>query len=216
MEHIKSHPKVKVFLAKTDEFTEKIGYTEHGTRHAALVAKSAEKILKELGYPERDQKLSAIAGYLHDIGNCINRLNHAQTGAMMAYDILTEMNFHTDDIMDICGAIGNHHENEGQPVNTLAAALIIADKADVHKSRVRKGANIMHDIHDRVNASVEDSRIEINSKKKSIALKLKINTKISPFMEYFEIFMERMIMSKKAAEFLNCNYELYINKSKIL
>jgi len=216
MDHIKNNPKVQVLLAKTDEFTEKIGYTEHGVRHSELVARNAERILGELDYPIREQKLAAIAGYLHDIGNFINRINHAQIGAAIAYDILEEMRFKIEDVADICGAIGNHHENEGQPINTLAAALIIADKCDVHKSRVRKSANILLDIHDRVNFAVDHSEILIDKHKRKIKLDLHVDTKLSPVMEYFEIFVDRMLMSKKAAEVLNSEFELYINKNRIL
>jgi hypothetical protein len=216
MQHIKENPKVEVMLAKTDEFIGNLGFTEHGRRHAELVSSIAHNILKRLDYSEREQKLAEIAGYLHDIGNAINRVYHAQTGAVIVYDLLSDMNFNMNDIMDIVGAIGNHDENEGQPVSFIAAALIIADKTDVHKSRVRKTADIKMDIHDRVNWAVEKSFLNVKPEEKTIALELSIDTEISPVMEYFEIFMERMLMSRRAAEYLGCRFELYINQNKIL
>jgi uncharacterized protein len=216
MEHIKNHEKVKILLAKTDEFLENIGYTEHGTRHVELVSRIAHNIMVRLDYPMREQKLAEIAGYLHDIGNAVNRMNHAQTGAVLAYHLLTEMNFKMEDIVDICGAIGNHHEVEGKPISAIAAALIIADKTDVHKTRVRKNANVRMDIHDRVNWAVEKSFLNVNRDKRVIALELTIDAKISSVMEYFEIFLERMLLSRKAAEFLGCQFEMYVNGNKIL
>ena len=214
MQHIKDNPKVQIAQAKTDEFLEQIGYTEHGKRHSELVAHIAQNILRRLDYPEREQKLAEIAGYLHDIGNSINRINHAQTGALMAYDILSEMGFKYDDVLDICAAIGNHHEDEGLPVSPIGAALIIADKSDVHKSRVRKNLDSRLDIHDRVNWAVEKSFL--NVKPGTITLELTIDTEASSVMEYFEIFMSRMVLSRKAAEYLGCRFMLLINKSKIL
>jgi uncharacterized protein len=216
MEHIKNHPKVKILLMKTDEFLENIGFTEHGTRHAELVSHIAFNIMNRLDFPEREQRLVEIAGYLHDIGNSINRVNHAQTGAVMAHQLLAEMQFHYDDIVDICGAIGNHHEEEGRPVSGIAAALIIADKTDVHKSRVRKAADIKTDIHDRVNWAVEKSFLRVDKDKRTIALELTIDNSISSVMEYFEIFMQRMLLARKAAQFLECTFELNINGNKIL
>jgi uncharacterized protein len=216
MEHIKNHVKVKVLLSKTDEFLENIGFTEHGTRHAELVSRIAFNIMNRLEFPDREQRLVEIAGYLHDIGNSINRLNHAQTGAVLAHQLLAELNFHYDDIVDICGAIGNHHEDEGRPVSSIAAALIIADKTDVHKSRVRKTADIKTDIHDRVNWAVEKSFLKVEKDKRTIALELTIDTSISPVMEYFEIFLTRMLLARKAAEFLDCTFILNINGNKIL
>ncbi len=216
MQHIKENPRVEVMLAKTDEFIGNLGFTEHGRRHAELVSNIAHNILKRLDYSEREQKLAEIAGYLHDIGNAINRVNHAQTGAVIVYDLLNEMGFDINDIMDIVGAIGNHHEDEGHPISFIAAALIIADKTDVHKSRVRKTVDIKMDIHDRVNWAVEKSFLNVKPDENAIALELTIDTGISPVMEYFEIFMDRMLMARRAAEFLGCSFGLYINGSKVL
>ncbi|MBT3407102.1 HD domain-containing protein [Candidatus Woesearchaeota archaeon] len=216
MKHIINHPKVEVLIAKTDEFIEKIGYTEHGRRHAKLVSTIAYQILKQLDFPTRDQKLAEIAGYLHDVGNAINRINHAQTGAVIVYDLLNELNFNINDTVDVCGAIGNHHEDEGSPVNFIAAALIIADKSDVHKTRVRNVKDTLIDIHDRVNWAVEKSFVHVKPKEKIIALELTIDKKTSSIMEFLEIFMTRMKMCTKAAEFLECKFEVYINKNKIL
>lgn len=215
MDHIKNNPKVQILLARTDEALETIGFTEHGVRHSSLVSHIAYNILHRLDYPIRDQKLAEIAGYLHDIGNCINRSNHAQTGAILAYDILKEMNFKYEDIIDICAAIGNHHEDDGRPISFIAAALILADKSDVHKTRVKKNGDIKTDIHDRVNFAVEESRIIVKNQK-VISLDLKIDSRLSSPMEYLEIFMERMLLSRKAAAFLGCDFELYINNNKLL
>jgi uncharacterized protein len=214
MDHIKGNEKVRILLSKTDEFLGNINYTEHGFRHAELVSRISFNILHRLDFPEREQKLAEIAGYLHDIGNAINRVNHAQTGALLAYNILMELGFRYDDIVDICGAIGNHHEEDGRPISAIAAALQIADKTDVHKSRVRRDGDIKHDIHDRVNWGVEKSFLDV--KGRTISLRLTIDTDVSPVMEYFEIFMDRMLLSRKAAEFLDCTFSLYINDNKVL
>jgi hypothetical protein len=211
MQHVIENPKVKELIKKSDEYLKVIGYTEHGFRHAKLVASIALNILKILEYPVREQKLAEIAGYLHDIGNVINRHEHAQSGALIVYDILQEMNFKIDDVADICSAIGNHHEEDGDPVSNITAAVIIADKADVHKSRVRNKNQINFDIHDRVNYAVEESFVNVLPLDKKIVLKLKIDTKISSPLEYFEIFLDRMMLAKKAAEYLNCHFELVIN-----
>lgn len=214
MEHIKAHPKVQMLLAKTDEYLENIGFTEHGIRHAELVSRIAYNILERLEYPDRDRNLAEIAGYLHDIGNAINRVGHAQTGALLSHSLLSELGFKYDDIIDVSAAIGNHHEEDGRPISAISAALIIADKTDVHKSRVRKVADIKMDIHDRVNWAVEKSFLHV--KQSVILLELTIDTEISPVMEYFEIFLQRMLMARKAAEFLGCSFELQINRQRIL
>ncbi len=211
MQHVIDNPKVKELIKKSDEYLKVIGYTEHGFRHAKLVSSIAINILKILEHPIREQKLAEIAGYLHDIGNVINRHEHAQSGALIVYNILQEMNFKIDDVADICSAIGNHHEEDGDPVSNITAAVIIADKADVHKSRVRNENQINFDIHDRVNYAVEESFVNVLPLDKKIVLKLKIDTKISSPLEYFEIFLDRMMLAKKAAEYLNCHFELVIN-----
>ncbi|MEM4268381.1 MAG: HD domain-containing protein [Candidatus Woesearchaeota archaeon] len=216
MEHIKNHPKVQALLERADTFLKNIGYTEHGRRHAELVSKIAYNILQRLDYPVRDQKLAEIAGYLHDIGNIINREHHAQSGAMIAYNLLTELSFNYDDIIDVTGAIGTHHEVGGYPVNYISAALIIADKTDVHKSRVRNANTTSFDVHDRVNWAVERSFLKVLPEQKLIVLELQIDTKVSPVLEYFEIFLDRMLITKKAAEFLGCAFEMEINGKKLV
>jgi uncharacterized protein len=216
MEHIINHPKVQVLLERTETFLERIGYTEHGKRHASLVSSISHNILQRLDFPLRDQELARIAGYLHDIGNVVNREHHAQVGAMLAYQILTELDFKYDDIIDVIGAIGTHHEEDGYPVNLISAALIIADKTDVHKSRVQKNGSVATDMHDRVNWAVEKSFLNVMPEQKLILLELVIDTKISPVLEYFEIFISRMLIAKKAAEFLGCRFEMQINGKKLV
>jgi len=215
MEHIINNPKVQILLERTDTFLDKIGYTEHGKRHSTLVASIAHNILKRLDYPVRDQELARIAGYLHDIGNILNREHHAQSGAILAHQLLTELGFKYEDIVDITGAIGTHHEEGGYPVNAISAALIIADKSDVHKSRVRHENTLQFDMHDRVNWAVEKSFLHVAPEKKLITLQLQIDTKVSPVLEYFEIFLTRMLIAKKAAEFLGCRFEMEINNNKL-
>jgi uncharacterized protein len=215
MEHIKDNQKVQILLERADSFLEKIGYTEHGTRHAALVSSIAYNILDRLGYQPRDKDLAKVAGYLHDIGNVVNRENHAQLGAVIAYNLLSELNFEYTDIIDVIGAIGAHHEEDGYPVNFISAALIIADKADVHKSRVRSKTTTKSDVHDRVNWAVVKSYLNVKPEEKLITLELEIDTEISPVLEYFEIFLARMLISKKAAEFLGCTFEMQINGKKL-
>jgi uncharacterized protein len=215
MDHIVNHPKVQILLERTDTFLERIGYTEHGKRHAALVSSIAHNILQRLDYPIRDQELARIAGYLHDIGNVVNREEHSHTGALLAYDILTELNFKYEDIIDVIAAIGTHHEDDGYPVNTISAALIIADKTDVHKSRVRHENTLQFDVHDRVNWAVERSFLNVHPEQKLITLQLQIDTKVSPVLEYFEIFLTRMLIAKKAAEFLGCQFQMEINGNKL-
>ena len=213
---VKRNPKVQSYIRGTDESLEAIGYTEHGKRHAELVSSIAHNILIKLGRPEEVAELAAIAGYIHDIGNVVNRNNHAISGALIAKELLTEMGAPIEDVIKIISAIGNHHEEHSDPVNEIAAAVIIADKADVHRSRVRNPNTTSFDIHDRVNYAVTKSFAEVDALKKTITLELKIDTKISQPMEYFEIFMDRMIASRRAAEFLGCRFGLVINGNQML
>ncbi len=207
---------VKTYIKKADETLGIIGYTEHGERHAKIVARDSRRILKKLGKEERICELSAISGYLHDIGNVISRGFHAQTGALLTDAILTQMGMNRMDVAEVITAIGNHHEEDGLPVSDVTAALIIADKADVHRSRVRNIDFIKFDIHDRVNHSTESSKLRIDRNRKLISLIITIDTNISSVMEYFEIFLSRMIASRKASEFLGCKFELVINESKMV
>ena len=206
---------MKVYVRKADEALAEIGYTEHGERHVGLVANIARNILKRLGYSEREAELAAIAGYLHDIGNGVNREQHAQTGAVMAMTLLEKMGMGDIEIIKVIGAIGNHHENDGESVNAVAAALILADKSDVHRTRVRNPDMIKFDIHDRVNYAVEKSFLNVNEADKQITLELTVDTAISQVMEYFEIFMTRMLASRKAAKFLGTTFGLTVNGNRL-
>lgn len=213
---VRTNPEVQAFIQKADQAMEVIGYTEHGDRHARRVGKVAARILRDLKFSKREVNLAAIAGYLHDIGNVINREAQAQTGALLAHSVLSRMGMEPADLAEILAAIGNHHEKNGSPVSRVSAALILSDKADVHSSRVRNPKFIKFDIHDRVNYAAKKSTLHIDKEKKTIALALEIDTEISPVMEYFEIFMSRMLMSRRAAEFLGCIFQLVINGTKIV
>lgn len=217
IDELKKNETVKVFIKRTDMHLEAIGYTEHGFRHMTLVSVNSGMILETLGFTEKEIEMAKIAGYLHDIGNLINRLDHPHSSALLAKDILKDMGMAMEDIAVIMGAIGNHDESfGGEPVNPVAAALIIADKADVHRSRVRSTDQLQFDIHDRVNYAVEKSSLKVNIEEKTIALSLTIDTQISQVMEYFEIFLSRMLISKKAARYLGCKFQLIINDYSLL
>lgn len=192
------------------------GYTEHSHRHISIVSKRAGEILETLGYPERTVELARIAGYLHDIGNCINRTDHAHSGAMLAYNILKDMGMPVEERTEIMIAIGNHDEQTGTAVSDISAALILADKSDVHRDRVTNTNLSTFDIHDKVNYAVTDADLTIDSKEKRIVLKLTIDTEISPVLDYFEIFMDRTMMSKYAAKYLDIWFELLINDTRLL
>jgi metal-dependent HD superfamily phosphatase/phosphodiesterase len=213
---IKKDPQITAFIQKADQHLEAMGFTEHGFRHAGLVSNISQNILIRLGYPERQTELAAIAGYLHDIGNVVNRKDHGRTGAVIALDYLLRQGLEPLEAATIAGAIGNHEEEYGEAVNTIAAALILADKSDVHRSRVRNTDFATFEIHDRVNYAAAHSFLNVDSEKKSITLELKIETDICPVMEYFEIFLDRMMMCRRAASFLKCHFKIEINGAKIL
>ncbi len=213
---VKLNPKVKYYIELADRCLESLGYTEHGFRHVGWVAYQAGRILRELGYDERLAQLAEIAGYLHDIGNAINRVNHEVSGAMLAYDILKEMGMNHEEIGIVISAIGTHHEASGYPVSEVSSAVILADKADVHRTRVRKSGNIKVDIHDRVNYAVIDRELRIDAQARVITYDITIDTSISPVLEFFQIFMDRTIMAQKAASVLECDFSLYINQTKLL
>ena len=215
-ELVKENPRVKTFVRKADEALAEIGYTEHGERHVGLVSNIAYNILKRLGHPEREAELAAIAGYLHDIGNAVNRDHHAQTGGVMAMVLLREFGMADDEILPVIAAIGNHHENDGDPVNDIAAALILADKSDVHRTRVRNPDTIKFDIHDRVNYAVEKSFLNVDEDQKHITLELTIDSSTSHMMEYFEIFMTRMLASRKAAMHLGATFGMMVNGNRLV
>lgn len=213
---LKKDPEVNAYIAQADRYLEIIGYTEHGARHARLVAKNAYNILRELGYNEKMCEMAAIAGYLHDIGNVVSRERHEQISALIARDILTRLKMPAQDIAEIISALGNHHEENGNPVSEISAALILADKADVHQSRVRNPEFIKFDIHDRVNFAVKRSTLTVNRSERKIIFNLTIDTTIAPVMDYFEIFLSRMVISRRAADFLKCKFELVINNTKLI
>ena len=213
---VKKDASVKVYIAQADASMEALGFTEHSFAHVGRVAHIAGDILGKLGYPERTVELAKIAGYLHGIGNLVNRVDHSQSGAVMAFRILDRMNFPPEEIASIVTAIGNHDEGTGVPVNAVAAALIIADKSDVRRSRVRSKADIAVDIHDRVNYSVTSSDLQVDAEKKTMTLLLTVDTTVSSVMEYFEIFMKRMLMCRKAAQKLGMEFHLFINDQQLV
>ncbi|MCW5852182.1 MAG: HD domain-containing protein [Anaerolineae bacterium] len=206
---------VKAFIRRANEQLKLIGYTEHGERHASLVANIAHNILVRLGRPARQADLAAMAGYLHDIGNVVHRENHAQTSALIAFDVLQRLGLDPYETALVMGAIGNHEEERGDPVSEIAAAIIIADKADVHISRVQNPDPTAYDIHDRVNAAATKSFVHVSEDAKRIVIDLTINTQSATIMEYFEIFLSRMVIARKAAQFLNTSFELVINGTRL-
>ncbi len=213
---IREHPRVRNYVRMADAALEQIGYTEHGERHVGLVSRIAYNVLKRLDLPERTCELAGIAGYLHDIGNAVNREHHAQTGAVMAMQLLNDFGMADLEVLTVIAAIGNHHENDGDPVNPVAAAVILADKSDVHRTRVRNSEMIKFDIHDRVNWAVEKSFLNVDADKKHITLELTIDPAISHVMEYFEIFMTRMLASRKAAKSLGATFGLAVNGNRLV
>lgn len=215
-EDIKNDPDIRAYIACADESLQSLGYTEHSFAHVTKVAETAAYILSTLGYPEHDIELVKIAGFLHDIGNLVNRIDHSQSGAMMAFRLLDHLHMPAPDIATIITAIGNHDEGTGVPVNHVAAALILADKSDVRRSRVRNTDVASFDIHDRVNYSVEKSILKINEEHSLIKLKLHIDPHISSVMDYFEIFLVRMVMCRKAADKLNLQFKLIINEQQLI
>lgn len=215
-EDVKNNGSIKCYIAQADKALAAMGYTEHSFAHVGKAANTAEKILKTLGYSDREAELAKIAGYMHDIGNVVNRIDHAQSGAILAFRLLDKMGMEADEIAQVISAIGNHDEGTAAAVNPIAAALILADKTDVRRSRVRNRDFANFDIHDRVNYAVEESNIYFNEDNTAIVLELKIDTTISAVMDYFEIFLGRMMLSRKAAEFLNIKFELVINKQRLL
>lgn len=215
-EEVKRDDAVKVYIAQADASMEALGFTEHSFAHVTRVAEIAGDILEKLKYPARMVELAKIAGYLHDIGNVVNRVDHSQSGAVIAFRILDRMNFPPEEIAAIVTAIGNHDEGTGVPVNAVAAALIIGDKSDVRRSRVRNRADITTDIHDRVNYSVTGSNLTVDAQNQTLTLSLKVDTTVSSVMEYFEIFMKRMLLCCKAAEKLGLSFHLTINDQLLL
>jgi metal-dependent HD superfamily phosphatase/phosphodiesterase len=210
LKDVKANPEVKSLITGANDLLNTMGYTEHGHRHSGVVGSITRYILQHTGADEREQELGAIAGYLHDIGNVVNRLQHPMIGATIAYQILHEMGMDAREVAPILGAIGNHEEGEGLPVSRMSAALIIADKSDVHFSRVQNPILESFDIHDRVNYAVQRSRVEMLSDSGGIQLTLEINESAS-VMEYFEIFLTRMVMCRRSADVLGLKFKLLVN-----
>lgn len=237
LDDLKNNKKIRIFLEKADAHLAGIGYTEHGLRHANIVGKRAQDILLKLNYKDGDARLAAIAGFLHDMGNMVGRVNHGQAGALLVKTILEDIGMDIEDIALVMSAIANHEEDTGDPTNIVSASLIIADKSDVHRSRVRNPSLIsaalildnkmdpmsapggttmgFYDIHDRVNYAATESELKVDPVEKSIILELSIDTRISGVMDYFEIFLSRMIICRRAAKFLGCDFHLIINKVRL-
>lgn len=209
--YIRENKDIRTYISNADAAVKAVGYTEHSFAHVEKVAANVKMILEGLGCDERRVELGMIAAYLHDIGNVINRDDHAQSGAVMAFRLLDNLKMPADEICEIISAIGNHDEHTAQPMSAVAAALIIADKADVRRSRVRNAEDIKSDIHDRVNYAVEKSELYFSDDKKELILELTIDNSISSVMEYFEIFMQRMILCRRSAEYLGVNFRIRAN-----
>ncbi|MBE6984336.1 MAG: HD domain-containing protein [Ruminococcaceae bacterium] len=207
---------IRAYIQRADESLVALGFTEHSFSHVTHVAQTVKYILQTLGHDAHTVEIAQIAGYLHDIGNLVNRVEHSQSGAVMAFQILTGMGFPAEDVATIVTAIGNHDEGTGVPVNAVAAALILADKADVRRSRVRNQDISKFDIHDRVNYSVTKSQLRINDAHTVVELTLCVDTHFSSVMDYFEIFMQRMILCRKAAEKLGLQFRLIINDQQVI
>lgn len=215
-DEIRTNLSIKTYIKKADDTLSALGFTEHSFPHVLRVSDVAGKILKLLGYSEHDIEIVKIAGYMHDIGNLVNRVDHAQSGAIMAFRILDKLGMDTEDIADIVSAIGNHDEGTAVPINAIAAALILADKSDVRRSRVRNRDISSFDIHDRVNYSVKSSNLVIDDNKRTITLVLDVDTEFGSVMDYFEIFLGRMILCRKAAEHLGLHFKLNINGQHLI
>ena len=215
-EYIRRNKDIRTYISSADDALSSIGYTEHSLAHVERAADTAYMILSTLGYPERDCELAQIAAYMHDIGNVVNRNDHAHSGAIMAFRLLDKLGMPASEIALIISAIGNHDEGTGVPVSALAAALILADKSDVRRNRVRNQDISNFDIHDRVNYSVTKSELKINESHTLIKLKLSVDTRYGSVMDYFEIFLQRMILCRKAAEKLGMQFKLMINEQQLM
>lgn len=211
LDQVRKNEEVRTFIEKANEQMNALGYTEHGFRHAGIVAETARSILFELDFASRLIELANISGYLHDIGNAINRNCHSETAAVMAFTILMKMGMPVDEIGTVIAAIGNHEEESGTPVSPVGAALILADKADVHRSRVQNPNPLAFDIHDRVNHAVQHSHLRVDKQAKTINLELSTDPQAASVMEYFEIFLSRMLMCRRAADFFGYRFRLVIN-----
>ena len=215
-DEIRKNEAIRTYIKKADESLLALGFTEHSFAHVTKVTMSVRYILQTLGYSEREVELASIAAYMHDIGNIVNRIAHSQSGAIMAFRILDNLGMDAEDIATIVTAIGNHDEGTGVPLNPISAALILGDKSDVRRSRVRNHDTASFDIHDRVNYSVSESELKISEDKKEISLDLAIDTEYSSVTDYFEIFLARMLLCRKAAEILGMKFRLIINGQKLM
>lgn len=213
---IKENEEIRTYISMSDEYLKAIGYTEHGLRHTAFVAERAGKVLLELGYTGREVELAKIAGHMHDIGNMVNRNDHAHSGAILAANLLNKYGMSPEEIAVIVPAIGNHDESTGDAISLVSAALILADKTDVHRDRVRNKDFSTFIIHDRVNYAVTHAELLIDKEKRIITLALTNDTYICPLIEYFEIFLGRMIMCRRAAAYLSCDFKMVVNGTGIL
>ena len=215
-EDVRKSEEIRTYIKQADESLKAIGYTEHSFAHCTKVAKVAGDLLEKLGYDAHEVELARIAGFMHDIGNVVNRIDHAQSGAMMAFRILDKMGMPPEDVATVITAIGNHDEQTAAAVNAVAAALIIADKTDVRRSRVREKERAAFDIHDRVNYAVTESKLKIEKDRSVIALNLQVDEKICSMYDYFEIFLGRMMLCRKSAEILGTTFKLTVNGRKVL
>ncbi len=213
---VRQSTEIRTYIEQADASLSAMGFTEHSFAHVERAAQVSSQLLADLGYSEREVELARIAGFMHDIGNVVNRIDHAQSGAIMAFRILDKMGMEPADTALVVTAIGNHDEHTAFPVNPVSAALILADKTDVRRSRVRNKPHSAFDIHDRVNYSVTESRVELDVEKREFTEILTLDTKICPVLEYFEIFMERMLLCQKAADHLNLKFRLRVNGQNIL
>ena len=215
-EDIKNNEEIRTYIRRSDESMGALGYTEHSFAHVTQTAEVAGRLLQDLGYDARTVELGKIAAYMHDIGNIVNRSDHAHSGALMAFRILINMGMSPDEVATIISAIGNHDESTGFPVNAITAAIILADKGDVRRTRVRTRAEITTDIHDRVNYAVEKSSLTLQVADRTLILDLTIDTEICPVMDYFEIFLDRMLLCRRSANFFSLKFGLVINGQKLL
>jgi hypothetical protein len=216
LEDIKKDQVVEAFVRLGNKYLGEMGYTEHGNRHLGVVIDRIKHIMQSLEYSPREVEVARIAAYLHDIGNVVNRVGHSQSSALLAFHILNRLGMSLEEISIIMAAVGNHDESSGTPVNQVAAALIVADKSDVHRSRVRNQDVATFDIHDRVNYAVEKSALIVDGKERTITMELKIDISICPVMEYFEIFLTRMVLCRRAAGFMKTQFRLLINDARLL
>lgn len=216
VEDLKNDHEINVYLKCSTEYLSKMGFTEHGRRHASIVSNRAYDVLKNLEYSQRDCELAAVAGYMHDIANMVNRYNHGGSGAVIAYHILSRLEMPPEEIALVISAIGNHEEERGNAINHVAAALILADKSDVYRARVTNQDFATFEIHDRVNYAAKSSSLSIDKELRTVTLEVEIDNEICPVMEYFEIFLVRMVMCRRAAQFLECRFGLVINNNRLL